>query len=477
MAFRAVHWHEGMFLRPHHFQTAQRYASLQAHLSEKWDLHYDWGLRSVELDLSALANHRLVVRSLRARMRDGTLVAIPEDGVLPPIDLQGAFERQSAVTVYLALPILNLGKANAAANSSPEGARYLLDIQELEDENTGLGPQSIHVRLLNIKLLLSTQDHAGYEVLPIARVEKGTTADSTPQLDITYIPPLLACDAWSPLKAGILEHIYDHIGSKIELLAQQVVSRGITFDSLAQGDPQIFAQLRVANEAYALLGTLIFAEGVHPLPAYLELSRLVGQLSIFGDTRRPPELPKYDHDDLGTCFYKAKQYIFMLFKGFQEPEYKERPFIGAAMRMQVTLEQEWMQPLWQMFVGVKTDLGTEECVKVLTKSGREGLDMKIGSSDRADEIFRLGQRGLEFAYTPHPPRALPQVRGLVYFQVNRDSQKLEWDHVQRSLTVAVRMNEKLIDGNIQNERILRIRSGTKTNVMQFTLYVVPGKKT
>ena len=116
MALRSIHWHEGMFLRPQHFQAADRYALHLAHRDEKWDLHYNWGLRAIDLDLDALANNRLVIRSLKARMRDGTLVAIPEDGLLPSLDLQSAFSREDRVTVLLAVPVLNLGKSNVAGD-------------------------------------------------------------------------------------------------------------------------------------------------------------------------------------------------------------------------------------------------------------------------------------------------------------------------------------------------------------------------
>src|SRR5262249_49977756 len=172
MTTRAVHWHEGMFIRPQHFQTAQRYWAHLVDRSAKWDLHYDWGLRSVELDLDALANYRGVVRSLRARLRDGTLVAVPEDCLLPAIDLKEAFTEGGSVTLYLAIPVLHLGRANVAADGTGGAARYVVDTQELEDENTGVNPQPVQVRLLNLRLLLSTQDHTGYEVLPIARIQK-----------------------------------------------------------------------------------------------------------------------------------------------------------------------------------------------------------------------------------------------------------------------------------------------------------------
>jgi len=172
MTGRAIHWHEGMFLRPHHFQAAQRHGEHLAARGEKWDLHYNWGLRAIDLDLNALTNYRFVVRSLQARLRDGTLVALPEDGTLPALELKGAFEQGHAVTVLLGVPVLKLGRANVAdgkPQGAGEGARYLLDTQELEDENTGVNPQPIQVRLLHLKLLLSTHDHAGYEVLPLAR--------------------------------------------------------------------------------------------------------------------------------------------------------------------------------------------------------------------------------------------------------------------------------------------------------------------
>src|SRR4051812_31197961 len=117
MATRPVYWHEGMFLRPHHLQAAERHWVEHGNRNEKWDCEYNWGLRSIELDHAALANHRLVVRSLKARLRDGTLVVVPDDGILPNLDLRPAFDRATIagspnITAYLAVPVLQLGRAN-----------------------------------------------------------------------------------------------------------------------------------------------------------------------------------------------------------------------------------------------------------------------------------------------------------------------------------------------------------------------------
>jgi type VI secretion system protein ImpJ len=461
-----------MFLRPQHFQAAERHWHHLANRGEKWDLQYNWGLRAIDLDLDALSNYRLVVRSLEARLRDGTLITVPADGVLKPIkDLKTAFEAGNHVTVYLALPGLHTGRANIAYGGDGEAARYVLETQDMDDENTGINVQPVQLRRLNFKLLLSSQDTSGYELLPIARLDKSARAEATPQLDGQYIPPLLACDAWRPLAVDMIQAICDRLGKKIETVANQVVSRGITFDSGAQGDSLTFAQLRVLNEAFAILEILAFAQGVHPLVAFTELCRLAGQLAIFGETRRAPDLPRYDHDDLAGCFSRMKGNIDTLLDVLVEPEYKERPFIGAGLRMQVSLEPAWLDSSWEMYVGVQSPLSADECIRLL-RPGQ--LDMKLGSSERVDAIFRMAQAGLRFTPCTTPPRVLPALPGQIYFQVNRDSAGGEWQNVQKSLSLAIRLNEGMIAGKIQDQqRVLQIKTATQTTTLQFTLYSVP----
>jgi type VI secretion system protein ImpJ len=497
MTVRSVHWHEGMFLWPQQMQQAERFYAHQVHLNGTWDTHYSWGLRALEVDLDALANHRFLVRGLRARLRDGTMVSVPEDTILPALDLKDSLQSHGTLTILLAVPTLRLGKPNAAEglagspqgpsaptagskgreridNASPEegqgDARYVVATQDLEDENTGMDSQPIQVRFPNAKLLLAMQNQAGYAVLPLARVKRPAQAEGKPELDADYIPPLLACEAWKPLQAGVLQVIYDRFGRKIAKLAAQVVTRGISFDTRNAGDALVLAQLQDLNEAYAYLKVLAFAEGVHPLPAYLELCRLAGKLAIFDKTNpRAPTLPRYDHDDLGGCFYRVKQYLDSV--EISEPIYEERPFSGQEQRMQVALEPKWLEPLWEMYVGVQSPLKSEDCIRLLTKAGQ--LDMKIGSSARVDEIFDRGSAGLKFTPSPSPPRALPSLPDLVYFQVSRESQQVEWQHVQKSLTLAIRLNPQRIIGTIQGQRILTIKTSGQPTTMQFTLYLVP----
>jgi type VI secretion system protein ImpJ len=472
MTSHAVHWYEGMFLRPHHFQAAHRHLTDLGRRNHSWDLQFNWGLRSIDLDHEALANQRLVVHALEARLRDGTPVIIPDDGALAPLDLRLALQGKTGheFTVFLAVPTLYPGRRNIGAQRQAE-LRFYEQCHECDDENEGGNPQTVPLRAPNFQILLGEHDQPGYEAIPIARLEKSAQADARLQLDPSFIPPLLSCDAWKPLADGILHALGDRLDKKVDWLVQQIASQGITFDRQAPGDALVLKQLQQLNEAVCVLNVLLAAPGIHPLQAYLELSRIVGQLAIFGATRRPPDLPSYDHDNLGVCFGALKQHLDTQLDIVVEPEYKERAFVGAGARLQLALEPRWLDVSWRMFIGVQSNLDTPQCIALLTKSGQ--LDMKVGSSERVDQLYRQGATGLRFVAETIPPKMLPAIPGQVYFQLLAEPGNPEWVNVKKSLTLAVRLNERLIVGTIQNQRRITVRSAGRNVTMQFSLYVVP----
>ena len=191
----------------------------------------------------------------------------------------------------------------------------------------------------------------------------------------------------------------------------------------------MLGQLTALNEAYALLNAMAFAEGIHPLQAYWEMCRIVGQLAIFQPERHVPDLPKYDHDQLGFCFSRVKQYIDAIELGPQGCE--EEPFVGEALRLQVPLKGHWLGATYQMFVGVYSPtFKPEEVVRMLTRGGQ--LKMKIGSAEHVDQIYQRGDVGLQFKPVDRPTRDLPVIQGQTYFQINREASQQEWANDKRT---------------------------------------------
>ncbi len=477
MQYLPVHWSEGMFLRPHHFQAAERYWTELTATSQQWDNPYSYGLRSIDISQEAIANHQVEVKTCHARMKDGSVIALDAGQGPGRVDLKEAFEQHSEVTVYLAVPNLALGRANVGAGETAGQQRYISTSLSLPDESVGGNDQEIDLRDWNVRLALSTQELSGYEVLPIAQIKRASEAESTPTLDDDYIPPVLALDAWAPLGLDIVRAIYDIVGEKIDVLSQRVVERRVTLASQEPGDLEDLMMLSALNEAYGSLRPLAFASGVHPFVAYAELCRIVGMLSVFGDDRRTPGIPTYDHDDLARIFKWIKLHIEQLIGGRKKLEYEQRHFVGTQRGMQVAIDPKWLHSGWDWYVGVLAEnISEQECRDLLTPGN---LDWKMGSSQQVDLIFQHGIPGVKQKELTHPPRALPSRQGWVYYEVERDPDNAAWKDVLATQSLAIRFKEQLISNldQLQGQRTLEVTSHGKRSILQFALFAVPPRQT
>ena len=474
MSTPPVYWHQGMFLRPHHFQAGDRYAADQLRRAGKFDVHYNWGVRFIKINPDALKNFRFEVDRLAARLLDGTLV-VAESGTdlaLDPLELKREMEQLvpgKTVDILLAVPKLKLGGANAGKPGELSVRFHVNAAHEpIEDENDGKTPCLLDTRRLNVRLMTTMDDTTGYEVIPIARIERSVKASGEPQIHEPYIPPVLACDGWEPLGTGVVGSVFNRVAGLAKQLAKTVKEQSIRFDSNNPEQRKIFERLRTLNEASAAFGVVAQADGVHPFLGYLELCRLVGKLAVFGKSATLPELPVYDHDDLGRCFYTVKRYLDDLLTEDFNQGYELRAFVGEGLKMRVKIDPDWLAPACQVLVGVESVLSTTDCVRLLT--GR--LNMKIGAQERVDTIFRDGLRGLDFVHDHKPPLVLPTSQSLTYFRVNRDVSKDEWFHINQTYNLAIRLNQSLIVGAMDGRHEVAIQADGKTTNLKFTLYVV-----
>ncbi|QGJ71934.1 Type VI secretion system baseplate subunit TssK [Planctomycetales bacterium 10988] len=483
-----VHWSEGMFLRPQHFQAADRYWQEQMTTSQNWDHPYHYGIRAIEFSREALENHQFEIHLLHARLKDGTLISL-EAGQEPDrvelkdsllrgepvkVDLEAGFADQKMIRLYLGVPKLRLGSPNVALNGDARHERFSETEREVQDESQGGNDQLINFKDLQVRILLSTEDTTGYEILPIAQIERASEGESVPRLDVKYIPPMLAADAWPPLGRDIVRAIYDIIGKKIEVLSQQVINRGMTLYSQEPGDFDRILMLTQLNQAYSVLSVLAFAPGVHPFWVYEELCRIVGQLSIFGDERRTPDLPRYDHDDLASVFLLVKALIEKLIGSVQDYEFEQRYFVGVGLGMQVKLESKWFNSDWEWYVGVHSgELSEQECRQLLSPGH---LDWKLGSSRQVEILFAHRAEGLMLMPLDHAPRALPRSADWIYFKVSRGN--AVWNDVQETETLAMRLRDSLITNrnDLQGKRNMKVVFGNREAVLQFALFAVPVRR-
>ncbi len=428
MAKRPVHWSEGMFLKPHHFQASDRYARERLKESEDWLHPHAWGLRSVRFDEDAIANSSVRLLSCQVRFKDGTTLNVPDEATVDPLELG----KQAQTMVYLAIPAWDDSRGNAERVRSERNPRYLVSTLERPDENTGSDEEELEFRYLQARLLLEEQVTTGYEVLPVARINRAASPQAPPRIDRTYVPPILGIDAWVWLNEQV-QALFRQIETWIQQEATQIVGRKVAFDSQILGDAERILRLSVLNTAFATFQSVIFTQGLHPLLMYQELCRLLGQLAIFGETRRPIKINSYDHDNIGPIYVEVITEIRRLLGELGHVAFHKRYFKLEGRRFQVHLEPDWTLETTKLYIGIETtELTDAQCDELMSKNM---TDWKLGSGDQVDTIFTKALEGLKMKALSRIPPALPG--GYVYFEMVRHPEY--WKDVVNTRTLGLRI--------------------------------------
>lgn len=374
--------------------------------------------------------------------------------------------------VHIGVPRRREDQSNVA-DGPADPARFLLDRREVPDENEPGNPQDLTFRRLNAKLFVGDGGMSGYDALPLCRLRMDPGAGAVPELDEAYIPPLLCCDAWAPLREGVLAKFRDRLAAAASRSVDLMRERGEGFE----GDVDLERLFRVQafNSALPPVTQVAAARGLHPFFAYLECCRAVGQVAIFDEDRRTPaDLPAYDHDDLGGCFAAVLRALSLDSAG---PQYRTRPFhFDDEHVLYAELEQDWLRPEWRFHVGVASELPQEEV------AGQLGgiLDWKVARHDKVVEMSDRGLDSLKLIAEPRPPRDFPKEIGgrrWTYWSLQRTG--VRWREIEDhpydgNPYLGIHMKQARVVRRDEEEGRVWIKArGGGEGSLQFTFFAVP----
>jgi len=466
MTLKSIFWGDGVFLRPQHFQQLEYQFLESLKVSEAWATPNHYGIYRLELEPEALSNWRVSLRSCHVQIRDGRQVRFPEDCHISPVTIpRTAFTNsESRVRIYVGLSELRRGSNNAGASGNNPPTRYVLHEEEVEDENRAGNPQLIQFRKLNPCILIGDDASRGFDAVPIMQLRLGTNAEAPPEIDPDYIPPLRTQEAWEPL-AAFIKSVVNRLGSMADQKARQMNDRGVAFESGHREDLERILHLHSINGILGGLAWLATSRGLHPFTLYLELCRAVGQLAIFRRERKIAELPVYDHDNLGPCFRELGKLLEI---DSTDVSYQRIPFAAQGFQMAVRLQPEWLATGWSFYIGVEANLRTSRVNDLLTSSGL--LDMKAGSSEEVDNIYRYARHGVRFMPVGDAPRVFPR-QNWHYFRVDRDE---AWSVVERSLNFGIRFNERMVVKQVNGENRIDVNDKESNGLatLAFSLFVI-----
>ena len=238
-----VHWHEGLFLQPHHLQAMQHHLLERFGSERRLGAIHSHGVVDMKLSADALENMLVRFDRLRVVMPSGVEVNFPENAELPSLDIKAAFEASSnAFTVSLAIPLWYQTRANsvdaAAGNTGGSGDRargkriYKVAEEQRTDENTGENQQPMMIRKINARLILDDDDHTDLETVPLLRIAHATGQDvGTARQEPTYIPPCLLIGGSASLREK-LRDLTNQVQASRSTLVQQITAGGFSVDAM-----------------------------------------------------------------------------------------------------------------------------------------------------------------------------------------------------------------------------------------------------
>lgn len=418
-----VHWHEGLFLQPHHLQTMQRALSQQIAAERRLAWAYPYGLIEARISTESLGNLLVEFDQLHAVMPSGVEVSMPGNAVVPVLSIKERYKSSTdPITVSLGVPRWDAHRANTIDHGNDDWRQkrmYRVDVTDRADENTGENPQPVQVRKVNARLLMDGDDRSDLEVLPLLRiVPSGDSA--RPQLDDSFIPPCMVVGGWPTLRV-IVRDIANHIDSQRRDLVRMLKRDNFVADTMRPRQIAQVMRLSTLNRYSACLPQLAAAPAVSPFEVYLKLRELLGELAALNPAKDGLKSIAYDHDDPAPVFFELQSQINIMSDSGPddtvmtvELKREQHRFFTKLSREQLSLPNEY-------FLGVRTRQDPRSVAELIEDTDR--CKMMPGS--------KSGRRvyGVPLEREPSPPVQLPAESGLHYFRLLRDRND-RWDEIR-----------------------------------------------
>jgi type VI secretion system ImpJ/VasE family protein len=430
-----IHWQEGLFLQPHHFQRMQK--SLEDEIASERRLAwpYPYGVIEARLSRDELENKRVRFDKLRAIMPSGLEVNYPAAAELPSLDIAQAFSKGAgSFTVSLGVPLWQESRANTVpvTHDADTRVKLLYRIGEIEchDENTGENPKPVQVRKINSRLVFEHEDVSDMEVLPLLRIVRATGEDvGLPKEDPEFVPPCMLLSG-SPALREMVRDLVSQVEASRKELVVQVTRGGFSIDTMRGVQFEQVMRLRTLNRYSARLPSIIQAPIATPFSVYLELRELLAELAAMHPDRDEFESAPYRHDNQFLCFRELANKIRSFLRGAVAPSFLKLAFKDVGGLLTANFSPEHFTQPNAYFVGIKTKLDPTAVARYV----EDGDKFKLMPQSLATRAIR----GIELKEERHAPLELPAAADLHYFRLERANSARMWQQIQTEKTAAIR---------------------------------------
>lgn len=424
-----VLWTEGLFLQPHHFQQADRYAEALVGGLAARVAPYAWGVSHIEIDREVLKVGQFALKSVSGLTQDGTVFRVPDAETHPPaLDVPSDIKD---CVVHLSVPQRRQGAPEVDLTGSELSAARLRPAEIDVTDATGRAqkPSRIAVGKLRLQFALEVDDLADRLVIPIARIIE-VKPDKEIVLDDGFVPSALDVQAASPL-AGFLSELEGLLAHRMTALSGR-----LTAGASARGSAEIqdLLLLQALNRMLPVVRHLATIDNVHPACFYRDCVSLAGELATFmAPEKRPSEYPPYRHHDLTHTFLPVIRDLRRYLSSVLEQNAVAIPIEPRKYGISVGVIADRKLISTAGFVlAVSADIAAEKVRRHFAGQA------KVGPVEEIRQLVNSALPGIPLRPLPVAPRQIPYSADTVYFEVDGTSPL--WGKMTTSGGIAVHVS-------------------------------------
>ena len=436
-----LHWNDGQFLQPHHFQYIQRVNAEYNRLNRHFSMPYPFGLINFELDLEALSGCRVVIRRFSAVMPDGLELSTPGNCILQPLDLREILKKHPPeLTIYLAVPLWSEYEGNLGDEINRSGHKlYLTQQKRYRDENSGDNEITLITRRINARLLTDLNELRDMQTLPLLKLTVVThdNTESAVSLNEAYIPPFMLLTKDCPLLDTAIGLVVDIRRCRDKTLNDVTLAK-ITGENLSGINIHRILRLKALNLYEARLSSLLISGYITPFDLYLELISFLSELMSIDPMNSVKEIKRYVHEDGAPQFKDLMNDIRSFIRQEGGLGYRKVPFVLEGEYLYAPFETQDIGAVEDIYLAVKTEADEREVISALDL----GDTFKLIS--RSAKTMR--NRGIKLTHIRFPPRFLPILNNTLWFKLDLEASARVWREICEEKGILIDYVDTLFPG-------------------------------
>lgn len=421
-------WTEGMFLHPHHFQQQERYLERLVE-GRTWPVTpYPWGFSQVEVDGNALRQGRFALRDAHGIAPDGTPFDFPQEEA-PPQSIAIPPDARDEI-VYLAVAERREGLREVGPEPEDSAVtRWRCEhVAATDNSAQELRKEDIEVGRLRLKYLMHRDNRSGFTCLPVARIVERDSA-GTVQLAPDFIAPCLSAKD-NPVLEGYMREVLGLIKQRADLIAKRAARPGYG----AGAEAAQLLWLAALNRLEPVVAHLLTRPSAHPADVYALLASLAGELCTYARaSRRTPEFPAYEHEQMHLCFAEVMDELRRSFRTVIEE-----------LAVALPLEKDATGLMNAQIPDVALTRSARFVLTVQASARTDSLRThfpgvaKVAPSDVVMQFARARAGAMPLRALEAVPPEIPYYQKAVYFELLRDPDPLKlWTRLETSGSLGI----------------------------------------